>query len=145
MMIAEMELSRRAALVTAAALVAGASPATAASMDAKVRSLAKEYSGTQNTNGAPEKHIPVIEVVDGGTSKAVTVTIPHVMDPVKPHFIEYVWLADSGTGKIVASQKYQASDAAPPTLTTNVPSNSKVTPMCFCNLHGLWEGPTVSV
>ena len=143
----EVEISRRVALVTAAALAAGAFPlseANAASsiFDSKIRSLVKEFGNAKNTNGAPEKHIPIVDV-DGDS---VTVTIPHVMDPEKPHYIQYVWLTNTENGKILLSKMFVATDESPPTLTVNIPSNvEEVTPMCFCNLHGLWEGPSVSV
>ena len=141
----EVEITRRVALVTAAALAARvplSADAASSIFDSKIRSLVKEFGNNKNTNGAPEKHIPVVEV----NGDEVTVTIPHVMDPDKPHYIQYVWLTNTENGKILLSKGFLATDESPPTLTANVPSNiDEVTPMCFCNLHGLWEGPSVSV
>jgi desulfoferrodoxin (superoxide reductase-like protein) len=67
------------------------------------------------------------------------------MDPEKPHFIEYVWLTDVSTKKVVAVKSFTATDASPPTLTAKVPSGSTVKPFLYCNLNGLWEGETLAV
>jgi desulfoferrodoxin (superoxide reductase-like protein) len=129
------------ALVTAAALAAGASPAYAASLEKTVTSIEKENVSEVNTKGAPEKHLP--QVTLAGTT--VEVVVPHVMDPEKPHFIEYVWLKDIMSGKVVAVQSFAATDASPPTLTASVASGTTVKPLLYCNLHGLWEGESLTV
>lgn len=140
------EVSRRVALVMAAATVAagsaGLSPAEAMPLTGKVESLEYENLTTVNTKGAPEKHLPNVSATAKG---GVTVVVPHVMDPEKPHYIEYVWLKDEDTGKIVAAQKFEATDASPPTLTAKVPAGTKVRALLFCNLHGLWQGDPVQV
>jgi desulfoferrodoxin (superoxide reductase-like protein) len=138
---ADPEVSRRVALVTAAALAAGASPAYAASLEKTVTSIEKENVSEVNTKGAPEKHLP--QVTLAGTT--VEVVVPHVMDPEKPHFIEYVWLKDLKSGKVVAVQSFAATDASPPTLTASVESGTTVKPLLYCNLHGLWEGESLTV
>ena len=136
------EISRRVALVTAAALAAGASPATAASLEKKVTLIEKKNIKEVNTKGAPEKHLPQVSIA----KNTVTVVVPHVMDPDKPHFIEYVWLKDMKTWQVTAVQAFQATDPSPPTLVADdVAPGTTVKPMLYCNLHGLWEGDAVSV
>lgn len=137
-----MEVSRRVALVTAAAIAAGVSPAYAATLEKQVAGLEKSNLAEVNTKGAPEKHLPKVSV-DGTT---VQVVVPHVMDPEKPHYIEFVWLKDMKSNKVVAVQSFAATDASPPTLTaTGVKSGSTVKPLLYCNLHGLWEGEVLTV
>lgn len=139
---AESEVSRRVALVTAAAVAAGSitSPAQAATLARTVAAIEKKNIAEVNTKGAPEKHIPQV-TVEGST---VEVVIPHVMDPIKPHFIEYVWLQDTKSGKVVAVNAFSATDASPPKLTATV-SGATLKPLAYCNLHGLWQGDEISV
>lgn len=140
------EVSRRVALVTAAALAAGATPAQAASLQTTVASLERANSDTVNTMGAPEKHLPQVSVSDGGGSTTIQVVVPHVMDAEKPHYIEYVWLQDVQTARVMAVKAFVPTDAAPPTLTTtSVKRGTTVRPFLYCNLHGLWQGEPISV
>lgn len=135
-------VSRRVALVTAAALAAGASPVQAASLERQVLKLEKDNLSTVNTVGAPEKHLPQVSV-DGTTAQVV---VPHVMDPDKPHFIQYIWLQNVQTSKVVAVQAFVATDTAPPTLTaTDLATGSTLQPFLWCNLHGLWQGETFTL
>lgn len=137
------EVTRRIALVTSAAMVAmGGSmeAAEAATLASKVSLIETKNLAEANTKGAPEKHIPKV-TVDGSS---VQVVVPHVMDAEKPHYIEYVWLTDSSTNKIVSAIAFKATDASPPTLTSSVKKGTTVIPRLFCNLHGLWEGEPVT-
>lgn len=139
------EVSRRVALVMAAATVAAGTSLPAAeamSLSMMVESLEFENLSTVNTNGAPEKHLPQTTVK--GTS--VEVVVPHVMDPEKPHYIQYVWLKDEAANKVVAAKKFEATDASPPSLlANNVKAGTTVKPLLFCNLHGLWQGDAIKV
>mmetsp|Transcript_18338 Transcript_18338/g.25864 ORF Transcript_18338/g.25864 Transcript_18338/m.25864 type:complete len:218 (+) Transcript_18338:84-737(+) len=162
------EIDRRVALVRGAAiasgLVANAGSASAGleklvSLEYAVTKLERSNLDTKNSNGAPEKHIPLMSVAPNG--KSLTVEVPHVMDPEKPHFIEYVWIQDitntkRGSSKsILAVKSFTAKDASPPTLTVGVASGKLATltapvtkgmlvkPLCYCNLHGLWEGEPI--
>ena len=98
--------------------------------------IEKENVGKVNSNGAPEKHIPQVTM----RGADVTVTVPHVMDPDKPHFIQYIWLREVTSGDIAVVREFQSSDLGPPTLRVTVPKGVKLKPALFCNLHGLWEG-----
>lgn len=145
------EISRRVALVTAAALAAGVSPVQAASLERQVVSLETANLATVNTAGAPEKHLPTVTVSsssknDNNNENTVQVVVPHVMDAEKPHYIQYIWLKDIKSNKVVAVQAFQATDASPPTLTaTAIPKGSVVKALLYCNLHGLWEGENIAV
>jgi len=141
----QKEVSRRVALVMAAAVAAtGNLPdAEAYSLATKVESIEYENLSTVNSNGAPEKHLPQVEVAENKSS--LTVTVPHVMDPQKPHFIEYMWLEEVGTKKVLAVQKFTATDPAPPTLKASINEGTKLKALLYCNLHGLWQGEPLTV
>jgi desulfoferrodoxin (superoxide reductase-like protein) len=72
-------------------------------------------------------------------------SVPHVMDAEKPHFIEYMWFKDAKTSSVIASKALKATDASPPTLTASIDKGKVVVPMLYCNLHGLWEGEPYTV
>jgi desulfoferrodoxin (superoxide reductase-like protein) len=176
----EKEVSRRVALVTAAAMATGVVvgvPAAAyaanvptqrsiggstikdairlAKLELQVADLEKKNLSTVNSDGAPDKHIPQVSVepaksnTNGSSGSLlfnVKVTVPHVMDAEKPHYIQFVWLKDMKKGNVVAVKAFQAStdDTTPPTLmAVNLKAGMKVKPLLFCNLHGLWEGETL--
>ena len=131
------EVSRRAALVVAAALAAGAPPASAASISKAVLSkLEKDNLASVNSNGAAEKHLPKMSV----SGSTVEVSVPHVMDPEQPHYIQYLWLKEEASGQILAAKAFQPTDASPPSLSAEVKPGSTVRALLYCNLHGLWEG-----
>lgn len=133
------EVSRRVALISAAALVAGASPAYSKSLEQQATAL--ERNNIANSNGAPEKHLPTVTV----EGSSVEIVVPHVMDAEKPHYIQYVWLKDMKADTIVAIKEFQATDGSPPTLATTVPKSSTYKALLYCNLHGLWEGESFAV
>jgi len=145
-------LSRRAALVSSLVLLSGGSGASAATLADVVTELDKQTPKEErNVKGAPEKHTPAVVVTPGSMSaKTVMFSVPHVMDAKQPHFIEYMWIkkytpkAPAGYVKLVASQKFTATDASPPTLTKMLPPGEYV-PLLYCNLHGLWEGQPFTV
>ena len=86
---------------------------------------------TENTvDAAKEKHVPVIEKVDGGYK----VTIGSVAHPMEEkHYIEWIELIADGK---VYRQALKPGDA--PTATFNVTAQ-KLTARELCNLHGLWS------
>jgi desulfoferrodoxin (superoxide reductase-like protein) len=143
--------SRRRALQTvvvqgsllAAALASGAPPSFAESVATQVAELEKLNVDTVNTIGAPEKHLPQVSVSEAGT---VTVVVPHVMDPEKPHWIQALWLKDEGTGDVAAAEMFLATSPSPPSISyTGAAAGTKLTPLLYCNLHGLWRGDTITV
>uniref|UniRef100_A0A7S1Y0H4 Desulfoferrodoxin ferrous iron-binding domain-containing protein n=1 Tax=Grammatophora oceanica TaxID=210454 RepID=A0A7S1Y0H4_9STRA len=141
----DIEVSRRVALVQAAALAAGtaalggsASFAEGEGLNEDVETIIKENMGKANSNGAPEKHIPQVKV-DG---KLVEVSVPHVM--TEEHYIQYMWLTDTFSNEVVVVKALNPSDPSPPTLKVKVPKGKRLQPMLFCNKHGLWEGDPIS-
>ncbi len=83
------------------------------------------------TEAATEKHIPVIEKIEGGYKVKVG-EIPHPMLDV--HWIEWIELI-CPCGKV--QRKYLKPGDAPE---ADFKSDSdKVLAREYCNLHGLWE------
>ena len=74
----------------------------------------------ENTvDAAKEKHIPVIEKVDGGVKVSVG-SVAHPME--EKHYIEWV--------EVIAEA---------PEAFFNLEAE-KITARAYCNLHGLWKG-----
>lgn len=73
-------------------------------------------------------HVPSVSSESSGK---FTVTVPHIMK--KDHWIEYVWVRDNATGKILAVTKLSPDDS--PSLTFEPPpSISSFTAFESCNL-----------
>ena len=86
---------------------------------------------TENTvDAAKEKHVPVIEKVDGGYKVSVG-AVPHPME--EKHYIEWIELVADGT----IYRKYLEPGAVPEAVFTVAAST--VTAREYCNLHGLWK------
>jgi len=86
---------------------------------------------TENTvDAAKEKHVPVIEKVDGGYKVKVG-SVPHPME--EKHWIEFVELIADGK---VYRQFLKPGDK--PEATFQI-SAAKVSAREYCNLHGLWK------
>ena len=144
------EISRREAAnvavagsFLAAALAGGAPPALAADIAKQMAALEKEFAGSANSNGAPEKHIPKVSLtsVKGNSDLSmVEVSVPHVMDAEKPHWIQAIWLKEESSGEVAVAKVLPATEPSPPSLTCGVPKGVKLTPYIYCNLHGLWRG-----
>ena len=76
-----------------------------------------------------EKHVPVVEKVDGGYKVKVG-DVPHPMLP--EHFIQFIELRADGE----VQRKYLKPGAAPEAVFMTAAAN--VTAVEFCNLHGVW-------
>jgi superoxide reductase len=86
---------------------------------------------TENTvDAAKEKHVPVIEKIEGGVKVKVG-DVAHPMD--EKHFIE--WIEVIAGGKV-----YRASlkPGQAPEAVFNIEADG-VTARAYCNLHGLWK------
>jgi len=80
---------------------------------------------------ATEKHVPVIEKIDGGYKVIVGSTL-HPM--TEEHYIQWIELiTDDGQ---VLTAYLNPSDAPEATFRT---SSKKVTAREYCNLHGHWK------
>lgn len=82
------------------------------------------------TDAATEKHVPVIEAVDGGTK----VTVGEVAHPMgEDHLIEFIELIVDGKVYRQHLKPGDAPEAFFPVTGTDVSARE------FCNLHGLWK------
>ena len=86
---------------------------------------------TENTvDAATEKHVPVIEKVEGG----VKVKVGEVAHPMEEkHLIEWIQVVADGT----AYRKFLNPGDAPEAVFKV--DAADVTAREFCNLHGLWK------
>lgn len=87
----------------------------------------------ENTvDAAKEKHVPVIEKIQGGYSVKVG-SVPHPMG--NDHWIEWIELA-SEDNTFVQRQMLTPTDAPRAEFKTDA---AKVVAREYCNLHGLWK------
>ena len=86
---------------------------------------------TENTvDAAKEKHVPVVEAIDGGYKVKVG-DVPHPME--EKHLIQWIELIADGT----VYRKYLEAGAAPEAEFSV--TASEVTAREYCNLHGHWS------
>ncbi len=86
---------------------------------------------TENTvDAAKEKHVPVVEKVDGGYKVAVG-SVAHPME--EKHFIEWVELIADGKAY---RQFLKPGDVPEAFFAINA---QQVSAREYCNLHGLWK------
>ena len=87
----------------------------------------------ENTvDAAVEKHVPVVEAVDGGYVVKVG-DVPHPMGA--DHYIEWIELSTEDN-TFVQRQMLTPSSEPEATFKTNA---AKVVARAYCNLHGLWK------
>jgi superoxide reductase len=85
----------------------------------------------ENTvDAAKEKHVPVIEKIDGGYKVKVG-SVAHPME--EKHFIEWIELIADGKAYI---QFLKPGDVPEAVFMVKA---AKVSAREFCNLHGLWK------
>ncbi len=83
------------------------------------------------TDAAKEKHVPVIEKVQGGYKVKVG-SVPHPME--EKHYIEWIELTADGKSYYQFLKPGQAPEAV------FIITAEKVGAREYCNLHGLWKG-----
>ena len=83
-----------------------------------------------SVDAAQEKHVPVIEKVDGGF-KVTVGSVPHPMEDV--HYIEWIELLADGRAY---RQFLKPGDAPEAVFTIEAPD---VSAREHCNKHGLWK------
>jgi len=83
-----------------------------------------------SVEAAQEKHVPVVEKIDGGF-KVTVGSVPHPME--EKHFIEWVELIADGKAY---RQFLNPGDAPEAVFAIDAES---VTAREHCNLHGLWK------
>ena len=85
----------------------------------------------ENTvDAAKEKHVPVIEKVEGGVKVKVG-EVPHPME--EKHWIEWVEIIADGK-----TYRQYLNPGEPPETTFNVTAD-QITAREYCNIHGLWK------
>jgi superoxide reductase len=85
----------------------------------------------ENTvDAAKEKHVPVIEKVEGGVKVKVG-AVAHPME--EKHYIEWIQIIADGK----ADRKFLNPGQAPEAFFKTTAKN--VTAREYCNLHGLWK------
>ena len=83
-------------------------------------------------DAAQEKHVPVLEKIEGG----YLVKVGSVAHPMTPeHWIVWIELV-SDDGTLIQRKFLDPSDAPEAVFYTKA---DKVTVREYCNLHGLWE------
>jgi len=90
-----------------------------------------ELLDEKTADATTEKHVPVIEKIDGGCKVTVGSTL-HPME--EKHYIEWIELLADGKAY---RQFLNPGDA--PQAVFNVKDGS-VTAREYCNVHGLWKG-----
>lgn len=83
-----------------------------------------------SVDASKEKHVPVIEAVEGGYRVSVG-SVAHPM--VEKHFIQWIELL---TDNSVLRRELLPNEAPEATFKTDA---QKVTARAYCNLHGLWK------
>jgi superoxide reductase len=84
----------------------------------------------KTADSSTEKHVPVIEKVDGGF-KVTVGSVPHPME--EKHFIEWI--------EVIAGDKVYREflkPGNPPEATFMIDADT-VTAREYCNVHGLWK------
>ena len=82
------------------------------------------------TDAAQEKHVPVVEKVDGGY-KVTVGSVAHPME--EKHWIEWIELVADGA----AYRQFLDAGQAPEAVF--LLDAKDVTARAYCNLHGLWK------
>ncbi len=82
------------------------------------------------TDGAKEKHVPVVEKVVGGVKVKVG-SVAHPME--EKHYIEWIEIIADGKAYRQFLAPGQAPEAIFPIEATNIAARE------YCNLHGLWK------
>jgi len=90
-----------------------------------------EHLIESSTDAAVEKHVPVVERVDGGTK----VTVGEVAHPMEEaHLIEWIELIVDGDAWTRFLNPGDAPEAFFPVEGDEMKARE------YCNLHGLWRG-----
>ena len=81
------------------------------------------------SDGAKEKHIPVIKELDD----SLEISVGEVMHPMsKEHLIDWIYIETPNGGRII-----NFKDTDEPTI--KIPKEEVINVYSHCNLHGLWK------
>lgn len=84
------------------------------------------------TDAAKEKHVPVIEKLDGGGFKVKVGSVTHPME--EKHYIEWIELIADGK----SYRQFLAPGQSPEATFCCIKADT-VMAREYCNLHGLWK------
>lgn len=105
-------------------------------------------ASTPYTEESGAKHTPYITLSEDGKSGSVVVGTEQVYHPMSadsPHWITVIYITDENEN-IIAMKNLDPDGVDKAEMTFDVPEGvSEVTAWEFCNRHGLWKGPSVSV
>lgn len=87
--------------------------------------------GENTTDAAREKHVPVIEKIEGGV-KVTVGSVPHPME--EEHYIEWIELIVDGKAYRQFLNPGEAPEAVFPV------TGGEISARELCNVHGLWKG-----
>ena len=90
-----------------------------------------------------EKHVPVIEIVDGGKGVKITVGKEVAHPNTVEHHIKWISLFGVKDGAAVHIATFDLGPTyGTPEVTARVNTEglSELIALEYCNLHGLWEG-----
>ena len=82
------------------------------------------------TDGAVEKHLPVVTRLEGNLLKVEVGSVAHPMSP--EHHISFIYLETENGGQFV-----ELKDK--PEAIFNISGDRPVAVYEYCNLHGLWK------
>ena len=82
------------------------------------------------TDGAVEKHLPVVTRLEGNLLKVEVGSVAHPMSP--EHHISFIYLETENGGQFV-----ELKDK--PEAVFNIAGDRPVAVYEYCNLHGLWK------
>lgn len=82
------------------------------------------------TDGAVEKHLPVVTRLEGNLLKVEVGSVAHPMSP--EHHISFIYLETENGGQFV-----ELKDK--PEAVFNISEDRPVAVYEYCNLHGLWK------
>jgi superoxide reductase len=86
----------------------------------------------KNADSTTEKHVPLIEKIDGGYK----VTVGSTLHPMKPeHYIEWIELLADGK----AYRRFLKPGDEPIAYFCACKECSNVSAREYCNVHGLWK------
>jgi len=94
----------------------------------------QEAKDPNNKTELEQKHVPVVEVLDGKVRVKVG-EIPHVM--TEEHYIEWIEIFDGDK----SLGKKELGPGAEPVVEFEIKDDvGKLRALESCNLHGVWEG-----
>ena len=88
------------------------------------------------SDGAGEKHVPVISINDSTVTVSVG-SVPHPM--VDAHYITFVAIETINDGLSVYHQKWLKPGIKPEAVFELSTGERVITAFEYCNLHGLWK------